>query len=180
MTNFVRGLNHLVRASFTRPNDTNAYTSGDVINNSTSSPLVLTFPRATIDAGGNSILQEVILTSSANQATKLDCELWLFDTTITPDNDNAVFTPTDAEMLTIVAVVAISASSWKGGDATVGAGGNALVVLPNLSIPINTRKSGGAAGATAGTNDLYGVLVARAAYTPVAQEIFQATLKFLD
>lgn len=180
MKSQVVGTNHLTRASFARPADGNIYAAGDVINNSTTVPAVLIIPRCTLEAGGGSILQEAILSSSASQATKLDAELWLFDTTVTPDNDNAVFTPTDAEILTLVAIVAFPSSNWKVGDATAGAGGNAVNIVANLGIPINTRKASGAAGVTPGANDLFGVLVARNAYTPVTGEVFQFTGKFLD
>jgi hypothetical protein len=57
---------------------------------------------------------------SANQTVKATVELWLFDTTFTPDNDNAAFTPTDAELLTLVGIIQFS--TWFVGDATAAAG----------------------------------------------------------
>lgn len=164
----VNGLCHTTSATVTRPADTNAYTAGDVVCNSTSAPVVMTFSDAF--KFNHTVLQHAVITSSANVATKPDLELWLFDTTITMDNDNAAFTPTDAEMLTLVAVVPFLTADFKVGDATSGAGGNSVCESKNLGIPINPAAS----------DDLYGVLVARNAYVPVSGEVFTVRLKFLD
>lgn len=167
----VFGKGRVISASFTRPNDTTAYASGDVICNSTSAPVVLTFPRATVTQGPKfSIIAQAILVDSANQATKLASpELWLFDTAPTADNDNAVFTPTDAELANLLGVIVFDTAFV--GDATAGAGGNAIFRVPSLSIPVFTKAE---------DNAIYGVLVARNAYVPVAQESFTIKLGILD
>jgi hypothetical protein len=118
MVDFVLGKNHTISAAYTRPNDATTYAAGDVIADSTSAPTILTFNRATLDRGGMGIIQSGVLVSSASVATKPDLELWLFDTAIVMDNDNAVYTPTDAEMLTLIGVIAFPQSSFKVGDAT--------------------------------------------------------------
>lgn len=166
----VFGKGRVISASFTRPNDTTAYASGDVINNSTSAPVVLTFPRATVTQGQNfSIIAQAIMVDSANQTTKLEAELWLFDAAPTADNDNAAFTPTDAECANLLGVIPFN--TFFVGDATSGAGGNVVYRETNLTIPVKT---------VAGDNAIYGVLVARSAYTPVAQESFTIKLGILD
>lgn len=169
----VYGANHNISATVTRPADTNAYNAGDVVCNSTSAPVILSFNGAQRNGKGG-VIQQAILVDSANQATKPDLELWLFDTAITMDNDNAVFTPTDAELATLVGVIDFGTSYFKGGDATSGAGGNCVCDVQNLGIPFTIP--GGAATA----NTLYGVLVARNAYTPVSGESFTIRLKVLD
>lgn len=151
----------VVSASKTRPNDTTAYTAGDIINDSTSAPTVFTFNNCVRFEGGSGIIGRVIIDDSAAQSTKLSAELWLFDTTYTPDNDNAAITPTDAEMQTVVAVIPISTSYV--GDATSGAGGNVLLTSGVVNTPFKCAE---------GSKALYGMLVARNAYTPVAQEVF--------
>jgi hypothetical protein len=171
MVDFVRSTGRIVSDNFTRPNDTNPYAAGDVVCNSTSAPVIMTFTRATIGRLGQSIVQSATLIDSANVATKPDLELWLFDTTVGMDNDNAVFTPTDAELRTLLGVIAFAQASFKVGDATSGAGGNCVCHVPNLSLPINTTKD---------ANKVYGVLVARNAYVPVAQERFDIRLTVLD
>ena len=165
------GKSRTSKATFTRPSDTTAYAAGDVVCNSTSAPVIMTFANAVSSAHASSILQQALLIDSGNETTKLDCELWLFDTTVVMDNDNAAFTPTDAEMLTLVAVIPFSSSAWKQG--TAGTGGNCANDQQNLGIPINV------ADGTQNTS-LYGILVARNAYTPISAEVFTFKLKFLD
>lgn len=154
-----------VTAAKTRPNDTNTYASGDVINESTSAGTNLTFSNVVKQPGGSATLAKVVIDSSANVATKLQCELWIFDTAPTADNDNAAFTPTDAEMLRCVAVIPIVTSYI--GDATSGAGGNARLSSGAISEPLFCAS---------GSTSLYGAIVARNAYVPVAQEVFTVKL----
>lgn len=158
-----------IAANFTRPSDTTAYTAGDVVSDSTSAPTVITFPRATSDS--ISTIQQAIIVTSASVATKPDLELWLFDTTVTPDNDNAVFTPTDAELRTLIGVIAFPTGSFKVGDATAGVGGNAICDVQTLNIQVNS---------TPAVNSIYGVLVVRNAYVPVSAERFDIRLKIKD
>ena len=158
-----------IAANFTRPADTTAYAAGDVIADSTSAPTVITFSRATSDSV--STIQQAIIVTSASVATKPDLELWLFDTTVTPDNDNAVFTPTDAELRTLIGVIAFPVASFKVGDATAGAGGNSICDVQTLNIQINSTPQ---------VNAIYGVLVVRNAYVPVSAERFDIRLKIKD
>lgn len=171
---FTRILNtsRTIAGSFTRPSDTTAYAAGDVVSDSTSAPTVITFSNATKESGGFGTLVHAICIDSANVATKPDLELWLFDTTVTPDNDNAAFTPTDAELLTLVGVIPFPTASFKVGDATVGAGGNSVCSVADINIPFKT------VGAT--NSSLYGVLVVRNAYVPVSAESFSFRLKVVD
>ena len=152
--------------SKTRPTNTTAYASGDVINESASAGTNLTFSNAVRIAGGSGIIAEAMIDDSANQSTTLEAELWLFDTNPTADNDNAVFTPSDAEMQTVVGVVPIA--SVYAGDATAGAVGNLLITSGQVNIPFKVAD---------GSRDLFGVLVARNDYTPVSAEVFNIRLK---
>jgi hypothetical protein len=155
-----------ITASVTRPSDTTAYAAGDALTDSTSAPTKITFSNCGRYAGGSGKIINAILVDSAAQATKGQFELWLFDTSVTPDNDNAVFTPTDAECATLVGVFAFTTPFV--GDATAGAGGNCVyVTTPAAPIPF---KCGAA------LKDLYGLVVVRNAYTPVSGEIFSFIL----
>ena len=158
--------------TFTRPADTTAYTAGDVMNNSASAGVVTEIPNVGLSAHASTIIQQAICVDSANQATKPDLELWLFDTAVTADNDNAVFTPTDAELRTLVAVIAFPSTSFKAGDATSGAGGNCVCDIQNLGIPVRVTGTQ--------VDSLYGVVVVRNAYTPVSAERFDFFLKLID
>lgn len=162
------------RSSITRPDNTDAYTAGDAICAVTTNDH-FTFGAASDDnsktpgrMGGplSGTLNGIRLHSSANQATKLQGELWIFSTDITEVADNAAFAPLDAEMLTLVAIVPIASVSWYVGKADSGASGNAVAVIDNLDIPIRT----------AGDGRLFAQLVARNAYTPVASETFTCDL----
>ena len=170
-TNFARTTGRTISTSFTRPSDTTAYAAGDVVCNSTSAPVIMTFAGAVNTDFQMGVIAQATLIDSANQSTKLDAELWLFDTTVTMDNDNAAFTPTDAECATLVGIVPFSTAYWKSGDATAGAGGNAVCHVQGLSIPFNVVHA---------SNALYGILVARNAYTPVSAESFTVRLHIID
>lgn len=171
MSENVRSMGRTISATFTRPADTTAYAAGDVVADSTSAPTIMRFKGAARGKATPSIIQHAVLVDSASVATKPDLELWLFDTTITMDNDNAAFTPTDAELLTLVGVIDFATGDFKVGDATVGAGGNSICEASNLGLPFNTTKD---------DNDLFGVLVVRNAYVPVSGEVFTVRLHLLD
>lgn len=159
-------LGRTISANFTRPSNATAYASGDVVCDSTSAPTIMTFSRATSDSV--STIQQAICIDSANMATKPDLELWLFDTAITMDNDNAAFTPTDAELRTLIGVIPFAGVSFRAGDGATGADGNSICDVQTLSIQINTTNN---------VNAIYGVLVVRNAYTPVSAERFDIRLK---
>ena len=157
-----------VDASFTRPNDITAYAIGDVVCNSTSAPVVMTFARAAIEKGGGGILVNVLLIDSANVTTHGQFLLFLFDTAPGIDADNAPFTPTDAEMQTLVGIVDLGTAI--DGDAAADAAGN----CGYQNLGLNLVYVCGAAA-----QDLYGVLVAKNAYVPVAEETFAVRLQVM-
>lgn len=153
----------IVSGTFTRPNDANAYTAGDAVTDSTAAPTAITFASCAAANGGKGTIYSVSCLDSANQATKAQLELWLFEGAAAPgaDNDNAVFTPTDAELANLVGIFEFG--SWYVGDATAGAGGNCIAQT------LNQNRGFTCGGAT---TSLFGLVVVRNAYTPVAQEIF--------
>jgi hypothetical protein len=157
----VGGRTRTISGSVTRPSDTNAYASGDAVTDSTSAPSVLTFSNAARVATGSGLIVGAELVDSANQVTKGDFDLFLFDTTYTPDNDNSAFTPTDTELETCIGVISFTGTNAKVGDATSGAGGN-CVIPASLSNAIPFSLPSG--------TSLFGALVARSAYTPVSAE----------
>lgn len=160
----VKGLTRTVTLSFTRPSDTNAYTIGDVINTSTSAGATHIFPTGLGDLG-SAIIQTATLISSVAAATKLEGRLWLFDTTVAADNDNAEFTPTDAEMRTLLQIIEFPTASWSAAGAT---SPNAVCNAQGLWLPINTIKDS--------AGDIFGVLEARNAYTPSSGEVLTIRL----
>ncbi len=161
----VGGITVAPSASYTRPADVIAYAAGDVVANSTSAPVVLTFANCVRANGGTGMITNALMVDSASVATKGIYELWLYHTSPGADNDNALFTPTDAELLNLVGVIPFSTAYV--GDATAGAGGNCVYPSPGLNISFKC-----AAAATS----LFGILVIRNAYTPVSAEVFTITL----
>jgi len=148
-------------AAKTRPSDTTAYAVGDVINESTSAGTGWVFADVVRTPGGTGTIKRVYINDSAYVATNLSAELFLFSAVIGVDNDNATFTPTDAEMETLLAVIPVSTA--RPGDITAGATGNSLIESAAVDIPFKCA---------AGVSTLYGVLVAKNAYVPVSAEIF--------
>ena len=155
----------LASTGFARPADTTAYAAGDAVTDSTTVPTALLFPNCAGQAGGSGLILSALLIDSFNQATKGQFELWLFTSPPVADNDNAVFTPTDAECRTLVGVVQLSSPFV--GDATSGTGGNCAYQATGLNLPFR---------AASGTASLYGLLVVRNAYTPGSGERFDISL----
>lgn len=155
-----------VSASLTRPSNTTQYAAGDVISAVTTNNH---FEFADAVRRGPSLLSGSIssarIVSSANQATKLDAELWLFDEDIAEVADNFAFAPTDAEMLTLVGIIPFPVADWYVGKADSGTDGNAVCQVDGLSIAFQAK-----------TTTLYGQLVARNAYTPISAEVFTVDL----
>lgn len=155
--------------SITRPSNTTAYAAGDVISEVTTNDH-LTFLKA-MDAGDEKtgIILGGRVHSSANNTTLPDLELWLFDADIAEVADNGAFVPTDTEMLTLIGVIAFPVASWIIGNAGAAAAGNAFCEVMNLDIPFRLGKDPSAL-------NIYGQLVVRNAYTPVASEEFSVTI----
>ena len=143
----------ICRASFTRPANTTNYAAGDVVADSTSAPTVMTFQGAGGQKWGSGIIQSALLIDDHAPTTAIDGELFLFDTApANYGNDNAAFTPTTDELTTLVGIVSFATGDSVAGDAS----NNALIQATNVALPFKC----------AGSSDLYGVLVARNAYTP--------------
>lgn len=167
----------IVSASVTRPSDTTAYAAGDALTNSTSAPVVTTVASIARYNGGYGRIRHAWLLDSANQTTKADIEAWLFAGTAgpTPDNDNALFTPTDAELANLVGIIEFKGTTKSYvGDATSGAGGNVIypgtiagTTVADLNLPFKCATT---------VKDLYCLFVVRNAYTPVSAEVFTLIL----
>ena len=127
------GRTYVISDSFTRPANTTQYTAGDVVNDLAASPTAQTISVGR-EIGGGGVIESALLIDAASQATKGDFEVWLFDTAVTPQEDNAAFDPTDAQMATCVGVIAFG-STPKVGLATAGATGNCVYTYGALSIP---------------------------------------------
>lgn len=153
------GFSTRVDASFTRPTGTTQYTAGDQVADSASAPTVITFSDVARTEGGTGWIVDALCIDSANQATKPNFRLYLFDTAPTPNNDNAAWAPSDAEMATLLAE--IDFATWIIGKADSGADGNCASFIANIAVPFVCAKD---------SKDIYGLLVERSTYTPISAE----------
>ena len=150
-------------AALTRPADVTLYTAGDAVTDNTTG--LLLFNDAARMSGRTGSIDSARIICSANNTTKPDLELWLFSSAITATADNAAWAPTDAEMLTLAGVIAFPVATWKVGNAGAAAAGNIAHAFDNLGLLYKLADS-----------ILYGQLVVRNGYTPVASEVFTIQL----
>lgn len=153
--------------SFARPANTDAYAPGDVIG--TNPAAIFDFTDAAISPANGGMVLGATLIDKANQTTKLASpELWLFSLPPAGVADNAAFAPSDAELLTLVGVLSL-ATAFVG---LAGAGDNGNVIFIGHDKLYIYRCA-------AGRTSLYGVLVARNAYTPISAEQFTVQLDLI-
>ena len=101
------GPNINIFKSSLRPNNVTQYTAGDVIDDTTITTQTV-FNNAARFNGGSGNITDAVLTSSANGTgvLALSAELWLFDTAVAAhEDDNAAFTPADADLLNLVGIL---------------------------------------------------------------------------
>lgn len=153
----VGGISKVIDATLTRPNDTTPYAADDEISSSTSAPTILTLSNCARVSGGSGYIHGATLITSGVTATNL--ELHIYDTTSTPNNDNAAFSPSDTESGTIAAVIPF----------------NSYFSTPNNRIFVSSPIL--APFVTSGSANLYARLVTRSAFTPIAQETFKVRLR---
>lgn len=158
--------------SITRPANTTVYSAGDAVSEDTTDNYI-EFDNIVYNGGPRTgSIESCIVTSSANQATKPDLELWLFDAAITETPDNDQFAPTDAEMLRLIGVIQIPVADWIVGNPGSGADGNIMCQVEGFSIPFHMAS-------TYSDPDnivLVGQLVMRNTYTPISGEVFTVKL----
>jgi hypothetical protein len=148
--------------TITRLENTTAYGAGDTITGATPAPLK--FSKSAAQAGQGGSIKSVTIISDLAQSTKLDADLFLFDAPPAVTVDNLAFAPTDAEMLTLVAVVSVIGTTAA--NTKIG-GANQAFINVGLDIPFVCAR---------GDSALYGILVARNAYVPGSAEVLRVKL----
>jgi len=153
-------------ASFTRPNDTTAYAVGDLIANSTTAGSVtpMSFANvARVTAGAASIIKARLSKTGTSTATAFAAKLHLFSASPTVTNgDNGAFLPNQAANY-------LGAFEFGLANAQVFSDGVAINGITQTGYPITVDLASG--------TTVYGLLEARGAYTPTAQEVFTVTLE---
>lgn len=158
-----------VVSQYQRPNNTTAYATGEVVNETVAT--VKAIPGCSLVAGGGALIESIYLEVNSNQATKLSLpEIWLFSNPPAADADNAAFTPEFAELNSRVAIIPLDAVFV--GKADAGAAGTCVYTT---SSPVHFGFK-----CAVGNTNLYWVLVVRNAYTPIANEIFRLKLNIQD
>lgn len=150
----------------TRPADTTAYASGDLVANNVTAGSVTPFQIAAARAAGyKGIIQRVLLFKSQNQLALADFRAHFFKDlppTVT-NGDNGAF------------AVATNQDKWIGSvdlpftttpPIVLVAGGNRLIAGLSIEIPFDTSLS----------PNLFALLEARSAYVPASGETFQIGL----
>lgn len=94
-----------ISVDVTRPADTTTYAVNDAIADSTSSTNAFTIPDAVKASGGSGIITDIMMISSADPATSLQCEILFFDSGITTPVDNAAFAISDVDAKKFVGIV---------------------------------------------------------------------------
>lgn len=159
------GIGPFVTAStdVTRPADTTAYAINDAISDSTSAPTSggFTFSNVVRASGGSGIITDAIITSSADAATLLQGEIWLFNTSVTNINDNSAFAVSDAEIKTCVGKIPFVLED---------AGNNGFYHAQGLAIGFTCS----------GSANLRFLIRAKNAYTPANAEVLTFVLKVLQ
>jgi hypothetical protein len=153
-------------ATFTRPADTTAYASGDLVANSVTAGSVtpLSWELFNQSRDGVNILRRLRFKKSNNSTTNASFRVHFYTTAPTVTNgDNGAWLSSEAGYLGSVDVTVDKAFNDSTGPA-VGVG------VPNAGSEINFLVTGGTS-----KHVLYALVEARAAYTPVSGETFTLT-----
>lgn len=150
-----------VSGSFTRPADTTAYASGDLVANSTTSGSVVPVSlKVARNVSTSANIRRVRLAKSGTSVTNASFRVHLYSTTPTPVNgDNGAWSTTRSGYLGSFDITVDKAFT----DGAAGAG------VPNVGteIPVTADLDG----------TLFALVEARAAYTPANAETFTITLE---
>lgn len=152
-----------IGTNFSRPADTTAYAADDAVTDSTTAPTILTFTNAARVSGGSGIITDAILIDESNPGTKGSFELMLYDTTFTPNNDNAAFAPSTTVARTFLGKISFSTVSNSGTS-------DQHYHAQNVNLAFTA----------VGSANIFGELVARNAYTPASSGRFDIRLKILQ
>jgi hypothetical protein len=140
------------------------YAINDTISDSTSAPVSggYTFTSCARVSGGSGIITDAIITSSADPATSLQGEVWIFDTAVTNINDNSPFVVSDSEIKTLVGVIPFTMSD---------SGNNNSAWVSNLNMGFTT----------VGNANLRFLIRAKNGYTPATDTLtFRLKIMQLD
>lgn len=148
--------NLTISASFTRRSDMAVYAAEDVVNNSTSSPAILTFSASPALTSGKSIILKTLKVCTDNATvTNGSFRINVFKESVTPIADNAAWTLLYANRSKKVGYIDFTLTTGgTGSDASE-------AIITDVNIPFKLASE-----------YFYGVLVAKAAYVPTSGQNF--------
>ena len=150
----VSGVQIVTSASFTRPADTNAYVSQDVVSNSTTAATLLTFAGAGRMNGGTGLILSARHMKNSTAVANFRLHLYRVNT-IGAINDNAQFTLLYANRANRIGFIDFNhLQGGTGSDST-----HALTPFVNLPFVCDAAASA-----------IYGVLTTTGGYTPTSGE----------
>ncbi len=159
----------VVSATFNRPADTTPYTAADLVANSTASgsvtPLSWTAARTTVALGGGTgQVRRARLRKTDVSPTNASFRLHLYGASPTVANgDNAAFSSIQSSYLGSFSLV------MSGSLGVVFSNGVEVVAAPDAGSEVNFSLASG--------QTIYGLLEAKAAYTPASGETFTCELE---
>lgn len=161
----VGGMAQIVGGTFTRPSDTTAYASGDLVANSVTAgsvvPITVNAARIT---NGTGMIRRVRLLKSSTSTTNASFRVHFYRNSPTPTNgDNGAWLTTESIYIGSVDITIDKVFS----DGAKGIG------TPNNGSEINFDAS-------ANTNKIFALIEARAAYTPASAEVFTLAVEVLQ
>ena len=142
-----------IGAEFARPADTNPYAIGDGVNNSVTVPAPLIFTGACPVNGGSGSVISVQLSKSGPSVASASFRLYLFNVSPTMVNDNAAYNILYSERVGFQGYV----------DLVLEAEGTGAFKWQSCAISFQCA---------AADTRLFGLLVAKGAYTPISGETF--------
>lgn len=153
-------------ASWQRPDNATAYAAGDVISDSASVAAVLEFPKCVRRNGGSGAILRAHLSIDVNHAAPPNFELYVFEDAPTDHLDNAALALANDDLASLHAVFTLNGSAAKVVNAAASpAGALYYSAALDLAHPFVCA---------ADSRSLYGLLVTRSAFTPVAESKYIA------
>lgn len=155
-------------STFTRPANVTAYAAGQLVANNTVAASVtpLSWAAARV-AAGSFTLRRARITKSSTGVAAASFRLHLYDTSPTLTNGDGA-----AWLTTLSGYLGSVDLDMSGANGRVFSDAAGVIGAPNVGVEVDVKL---AAGQT-----VYGLLEARAAYTPVASESFTAILELIQ
>ena len=157
-----------IGTEFTRPSDTNQYTLGDVVANSTSAAVMQELANAALANGRGGIIANAILSKDGTTVTDAQFRVHLFSTNVAggatiPGQDNAGFGNKYANSPYYIGYIDFATMAVGTGTNT---GARAIATFVNLSYHCEATS-------------LFYLVEARAAYTPASAEKFRFDIEVI-